>query len=144
VISLTHFIFGLSLAYILDKRLITASTFALVPDFDITFDFLYPFTHRGIMHSLLAAGIFTLLVYIYTENRGSAESCFLGYAGAGLGLDLLTSSGVPLFFPFLNDFALSLTSAYSLAANLSIIAFSLALIMIEKHGLVSIDFPDKL
>lgn len=143
MISLTHFVFGLSLAYILDKRLVTGSAFALVPDFDITFNFLYPFTHRGIMHSLLAALVFSFLVYVYTEDRISAESCFLGYAGAGLGLDLLTSSGIPLFFPFLGDFALSITSAYSLPANLSIIMFSLGLIMASKHTEFSIEFPSR-
>jgi membrane-bound metal-dependent hydrolase YbcI (DUF457 family) len=62
VISLTHFVFGLSLAYILDKLLVTASAFDLVPDIDLTFNFLYPFTQKGIMHSLLAAVVFTFLV----------------------------------------------------------------------------------
>lgn len=140
MISLTHYIFGLSLAYILDKRLITASTFALVPDFDITFNFLYPFTHRGIMHSLLAAGVFSLLVYTYTEDRGSAESCLLGYAAAGLGLDLLTSSGVPLLFPFMGDFAISITSAYSLPSNLSIITLSIAIILLKKYQTAATGF----
>lgn len=115
-----------------------------MPDFDITSNFLHPFTHRGITHTFLAAGIFTILVYLYTEDRGSAESCFLGYTGAGLGLDLLTSSGVPLFFPFLDSFALSLTSAYSITANLAILALSITLIFVKKHELVSIEFPRKL
>lgn len=144
MISLTHFVFGLSLAYVLDKRLVTASAFALVPDLDLSFDFLYPFTNLGIMHSLLAAGVFTFLVYVYTEDRGSAESCFLGYAGAGLGLDLLTDLGVPLFFPLLGDYALSLTSSNSLAPNLAIIIISLGLIFAKKHGMLSIDFRSKL
>ena len=141
MISLTHLIFGLGLAYVLDKRLVTASVFSIVPDFDITFNFLYPFVHRGIMHTLLAAGVFSFLVYVYTEDRISAESCFLGYAGAGLGLDLLTSSGVPLFFPFLGDFALGVTSAYSLEWNSAIIAFSLSLMFLKKHQELTFKFP---
>jgi len=144
MISLTHFIFGLALAYIFDLRLVTASTFALVPDFDITLDFLYPFVHRGITHTFLAAGVFTLLVYTYTEDRVSALSCFVGYAVAGLGLDLLTSSGVPLFFPLFGDFALNMTSAYSLTANLAIISLSLGLIFAEKEFGVSRNFWNRL
>lgn len=135
MISVTHLVFGLSIAYILDKRLLTASIFALVPDFDVTFNFLYPFVHRGIMHSLLAAGIFTLLVFLYTEDRGSAESCLLGYS-SHLVLDSLTSSGVPILFPFFRGFSLSLSSAYSLKSNLAIIVFSASLVILKEHSKV--------
>lgn len=132
MITLAHFTFGLALAYILDKRLITASTFAIVPDFDITLDFFYPFSHRGIMHTVLAAAVFAGLIYVYSEDRESAESCFMGYT-SHLGLDLLTSSGVPLFFPFFTDYALSLTSAYSLEANLAIITLCICSMYIKKN-----------
>lgn len=47
MISLTHLILGLAVAYILDKRLVTVTVFSIVPDFDITLNFLYPFTHAG-------------------------------------------------------------------------------------------------
>jgi membrane-bound metal-dependent hydrolase YbcI (DUF457 family) len=144
VISLTHFVFGLSLAYIIDKRLVTASAFALVPDFDLSFDFLYPFTSEGIMHSLLAAIVFTFLVYVYSEDRISAESCFIGYIVSGLGLDLITISGVPLFFPALGNYSLSLVSANSLAPNLAIIIISIVLMIGKKHDLISIDFRSDL
>lgn len=132
MISVTHFIFGLALAYILDKRLVTASTFALVPDFDVNFNFLYPFVHRGIMHSLLAAGIFTVLVYTYTEDRFSAESCLIGYL-SHLAIDNLTPSGVPLLFPLSKTFSVSLTYASSLKFNSAIIGFSLALTLVKKN-----------
>lgn len=144
MISLTHFVFGLSLAYFLDKRLITASGFALVPDIDKAFNFLNPFVSQGIMHSFFAAGVFSFLVYVYTEDRASAESCFLGYAGSGLGLDLLTSSGFPIFFPLLNSFTFSLASEQGIASNLAVLTFSISLIIIKKYNLVSIDIPDKL
>jgi membrane-bound metal-dependent hydrolase YbcI (DUF457 family) len=144
VIALTHFVFGLSLAYILDKRLVTASAFALVPDLDKTFTFLYPFTSGGIMHSLIAATVFTLLVYIYTEDRVSAESCALGYIVSGLGLDLLTSSGVPVFFPLLGKISVSIASTDAITFNLAIIILSLILMFGKKHGMLSIDFANKL
>lgn len=116
----------------LEKRVVTAAIFSMVPDFDITFNFLYPFVHRGIMHSLLAAFIFSGFVFLYTDDRVSAESCFLGYCSA-LGLDLLTSSGLPLLFPFSTSFSLDLVSAYSLEANAAIITASLALMFLKKH-----------
>lgn len=125
-------VFGLSLAYILDRRLVTASVFALVPDFDITMEYIYPFVHRGIMHSLLAAFTFSLLVYLYSRDRISAESCFLGYTSA-LALDSLTSSGVPFLFPFGRTYSLDLLSAYSPEGNIAIITASLAGMWLKKN-----------
>ena len=144
MIALTHFVFGLSLAYILDKRLITASAFAIVPDFDLTFNFLNPFVSQGIMHSLFAAGVFSFLVYVYTEDRLSAESCFLGYTVSGLGLDLLTSSNFPIFFPLLDSFTLSLASEQDFAFNLAVLTFSIGLMFLKKYELISIDISSKL
>lgn len=132
MISTTHLLFGVSLAYVLEKRIVTAAIFSVVPDFDITFNFLYPFVHRGIMHSILAASVFSGLVFLYTEDQVSAESCFLGYCSS-LGLDMLTSSGLPLLFPSPSSFSLGLVSAYSLEANLAIITLSLGLMFLKKH-----------
>ncbi len=124
--------FGLSVAYILELRLVTAIVFSAVPDIDILFDFIYPFVHRGIFHSFLAAGVFAGLVYVYSGDRKSAESALIGYLSA-LGLDLLTPSGLPLLFPASKNFSLGLASAYSLAANLGIITLSLIAIFIKKN-----------
>lgn len=126
-------VFALALSYVLDRRIVTASVFSLVPDFDILFKFLYPFVHRGMMHSLLAALTATGLVYLYSRDRVSAESCLLGYLVAGLGLDLLTFSGVPLFFPFHRDLALSLVSAYSIPANSAIVSLSVGAMYVKKN-----------
>ena len=144
MIALTHFVFGLSIAYVLDKRIVTASAFALVADLDTTFTFLYPFTPEGIMHSLIAATLSTFLVYVYTEDRVSAESCAIGYIISGIGLDIITNSGVPIFFPVFGDISIPLTATESLAPNLVIIILSLSLMFGKKHGMFSIDFPDNL
>ena len=132
MIALTHIVFGLSIAFVLEKRLITASVFAVVADFDITFDFLYPFTSNGIMHSLLAAGIFSLLVFVYSEDRESAESCFLGYI-SHLGLDSITSYGVQIFFPLQYNLALGIASAEDLVWNLGIITIFLSAMFVKKN-----------
>ncbi len=132
MISLTYAVFALSLAYILDKRLVTAVIFALVPSFDFLLNHTYPFTYHGIMHSIFAASVFTLLVYTYTEDRVSAESCFLGYS-SHLFLDILTYSSIPLLFPLGHQFSLSLVSAYSLEANSAIITVSIAAMYIKKN-----------
>lgn len=132
LISTTHLLFGISIAYALEKRILTAGIFSIVPDFDITFDFLYPFVHRGIMHSILAASVFSGIVYLYSTERASAESCFLGYCSA-LGLDLLTESGMPVLFPLQTDLSLGLTSAYSIQANTAIITISLGLMFLKKN-----------
>lgn len=125
-------VFGLALAYVLDRRLVTASVFAIVPDFDVLMNFLYPFVHRGIMHTLLASLVAAGLVYVYTEDRESAKSCFMGY-NSHLALDIITFSGLPLFFPFYGDISLSLTSAYSMKANTAFLAAALVLMFASKH-----------
>lgn len=132
MISLTHLVFGLSVAYVLDKRLVTVMVFSIAPDVDVLFDFIYPFVHRGITHSLLAAGVLAGLVYVYTEDRISAESAFIGYSSA-LALDLLTPSGLPLLFPLPHSFSMDLASAYSIEANLAIIAVSTGAMAAKKH-----------
>lgn len=132
MISATHVIFGLALAYVLDKRLVTATVFSVVPDFDSLFDFIYPFVHRGVMHSILAALFFTALIYIYTRDRESAESTAIGYS-SHLGIDLLTFSGVPLFFPLYSNFALGVAGYASLPANTAIITLSISLMILKKY-----------
>lgn len=129
---LTYLIFALALAYILDKRLLTASIFALVPSIDVLIDFRYPFVHHGIMHSLLAAVVFSLLIYVYTEDQESAESCFLGYS-SHLFLDLLTAPAIPLLFPLAHELTLALVSPYSPEANTAIITASLAGMYMKKN-----------
>ncbi len=141
MISLTHLLFGLSIAYVMDKRLVTASVFAVFPDVDILFDFVYPFVHRGIVHSLLSASVFTGLVYVYTQDRISADSCFIGYLSA-LALDSLTYSGIPLLFPLSKNFSLSLTSAYSLRVNFAVITLSTSFMIVKKHSEVFKPFLD--
>lgn len=135
VISLTHLMAGLSIAYIVEKRLVTSSVFAVVPDFDITFNFLYPFVHRGIMHSFMAALTASFLVYVYSEDRISAESCFLGYS-THLFFDTFTRSGVTLFFPIEKSFALNLTSATALPWNLALISIFLGAMMLKKNNVI--------
>lgn len=84
------------------------------------------------MHSMLAAGFFSLLTYIGTEDQFSAESCAIGYI-SHLALDTLTPSGVPLLFPLSNSFSLSLTYANSLKFNSAIIALSVGLMLVKKN-----------
>ncbi len=55
--------------------------------------------HRGIMHTLLAAIILTLLSTMI--NIQFAFAFFIGYMGH-LTLDILTRQGIKLFYPFSN------------------------------------------
>lgn len=132
MISATHVVFGLAIAYVLDKRLVTATVFSVIPDFDALFDFIYPFVHRGVMHSITAVLFFSVLAYVYSRDRESAESTAIGYS-SHLAIDLLTFSGVPLFFPFYSNFALGLTGYSSLPANTAIITLSISLMFLKKH-----------
>ena len=132
MIALTHLILGLAMAYLLDKRLITTSVFAVVPDFDKTFNFLYPFVSNGILHSLLAAFIFSLLVFIYSENIESTKSSLIGYL-SHLGIDSLCQPGVLLFFPYFSKISLGLATSTSFQWNLCIITISITAMFLKKN-----------
>lgn len=132
MIALTHLLVAISLAYALDRPIVTAAAFALAPDFDSTFDFLYPFIENGIMHSFLAAATFSFLVFVYSEKRSSAESCLIGYLSA-LSLDLVSGTALPLFFPSHKVFSLGFATPQSLKINSAIITLSLALMALKKH-----------
>lgn len=132
MIALTHLLVAISLAYALDRPIVTAAIFSLVADFDSTLDFLYPFIENGIMHSFLAAGTLSFLVFMYSESRLSAESCLIGYLSA-LGLDILSGTALPLLFPSHKVFSLGFIPPESLEANTAVITVSLSLMGLKKH-----------
>lgn len=132
MIGLTHVLVAFSIAYVFELPLMTSSIFSLVPGFDFSFDLIYPFVSHGLMHSLMAGFLASGLVYMYTESRSSAVACFAGYFSA-LGLELLTTTSIPLLFPSKNLYSLGLFSPKGLEANAALISISLIAITAKKY-----------
>ena len=104
----------------------------LLPDFD----FILPwFTHRGVTHSLLAAGCFGVVAAvagskwdttpISPDNRvRQAKIGFAVGAGSTVGHlvgDLITPMGIRPFFPFDSVYTLDLVYAKDMGANLAFV-----------------------
>lgn len=132
MIALTSLVAAVSIAYVLEKRIVTASVFALVPSFDLTLDFTYPFVAHGIMHSFLAASTASFLVYIYSEDMESTKSCFIGYSST-LFLQLITFTAIPVFYPFTGDFSIGIVPETSLFGNAALISFFLGAMVLKKN-----------
>ena len=90
---------------------------ALLPDIDEphstigrkipgSFLFKFLFGHRGFFHSLLAAGLFYLALFLVADHA-VAQLMAAGYISHLL-LDALTPSGVPFLYPIKKRYSLDL------------------------------------
>ena len=78
----------------------------LAPDIDYPGSFLGKrlkisilfFKHRGVFHSIIMGVIFSIILFIFTENSYYALAVLLGYA-SHLFLDSFTKTGVAAFYP---------------------------------------------
>lgn len=133
MIPLTYLLVALSTAYILEKRIVTASIFSLLPTFDTALKFAYPFTTNGILHSLPAAFICSFLIYSYSEDIESAESCFLGYF-IHLLIDLTGSTDIPMFYPLLEGFSLGILPQQNVWWNAAFISAAVSAMFLKKNS----------
>lgn len=129
MLDITHLLFAFALIWISNFPLILGMIASILPDLDASFHFMFPFVHRGFLHTplFMLAG----MVVIYALS-GSKKSCFsfgLGYS-SHLVLDTFTYSGIMWLFPLKKSFSLQLLTANSFAGNLSISVFSIIVIVV--------------
>ncbi|WP_321169442.1 metal-dependent hydrolase [Halohasta salina] len=106
----------------------------LVPDVDLVVPWI---THRGVTHSLLAAGCLGVVVAVVSTTRWggtpitpdeSLRRAIFGFVVGSGGVishllgDLITPMGIRPFFPFDSHYSLNLVYAKDLSANLTFIA----------------------
>jgi len=133
MIDLAHAIFAFALVFILRLPVIMGIIGALLPDLDITFDFIFPFVHRGVLHTPVALLVFSVLFYLITKNKGSTISFSLGYL-THLFLDTFTPAGIMWFYPYAKFYSLNLVYATALVPNLMIILFSVFMFGLWKYN----------
>lgn len=128
MLDITHLLFAFTLIWIGNFPLVLGMIASILPDLDASFHFMFPFVHRGIMHTplFLIAGL--LVIYSLT---GSKRSCFtfgLGYT-SHLILDTMTYSGIMWLFPLKKTFSLELLTANSFIGNLGICILSVSFLV---------------
>jgi membrane-bound metal-dependent hydrolase YbcI (DUF457 family) len=122
--GLTHAAFALALTYVLKLPVATGMLASLLPDTDAMFAWEFPFSHRGILHTPLAAIVVGALVFTLTDSRSTSYAATLGFA-SHLFLDTMTHSGIMWLFPWEGYLSWNLAAASSLQVNLAITLFSL-------------------
>jgi inner membrane protein len=126
----THLFFALALAYILKLPRIPMAIGGVIPDLDILLNYGFPLVHRGIIHTPFFLAV--CVVFLYLVMDSPATFAF----GAGflshLLLDVITPTGIPLLYPLPVYFTLNLASYSNILANLGIIAWSLAAILLYR------------
>ncbi len=126
----THLFFALALAYILRLPRIPMAIGGVIPDLDLLLQYGFPFVHRGIVHTPFFLAVCVVFLYLVVDS--STTFAF----GAGflshLLLDIITPSGIPLLYPLPVYYTLNLAAYNNIFANLGIIAFSLAAILLYR------------
>ncbi|MFB6294752.1 MAG: metal-dependent hydrolase [Candidatus Nanohaloarchaea archaeon] len=128
MIGPTHLLFAFALVYLLRLPVVYGMVGGVLPDVDIMLDAAFPFTHRGIVHTPVAAGTVSLAVFLASGRRDVAGSLFAGYL-SHLFLDTFTYSGVHWFFPVRRTVSFELVGYADPVANLGIMALSIALVV---------------
>lgn len=91
----------------------------------IIFAFIGP--HRGFTHSLAGFAFFTLILFM--SNKAVILPAIIGY-GTHLTADLLTPSGIPLFYPCSKSFKIPLIRTGSLLDLLTGLAFGIVFVAV--------------
>ena len=137
----THMLVALALAYIFKLPKLPAFLAALALDLDIVLNLTglgFPFVHRGIIHTPLFLIALTAVWYYYGRRSKSAEAANTGLS-VGIGglshvaLDFVTIPGVPLLFPLFSFIAVSMVDYANIVANAGIIILSLVFVLLFQY-----------
>jgi inner membrane protein len=127
MIGPTHLFFALALAYILRLPKVPAAIGGIIPDLDVLLQGDFPLMHRGLVHTPLIMAISMVMLYLVFQPP-IAFSFGMGFL-SHLFLDIANPTGIMLFYPLPAFFTLNLAVYNNVAANLGIMAWSLAAIL---------------
>ncbi|MDY6765958.1 MAG: metal-dependent hydrolase [Candidatus Nanohaloarchaea archaeon] len=126
MIGTTHLLFAFALVYLLGLPVVYGMVGGVLPDIDLLMEAGFPFTHRGIVHTPIAASAVAAALFLATGKQRPPASLLIGYL-SHLFLDTFTYSGVHWFYPVRSPISFELAGYADPATNLGIILFSLLL-----------------
>lgn len=126
--AFAHVTVALALGAVLRLPVVVMLLTAMAPDLD-TF---LPLAHRGPSHTLLAAVVVSVALYMLTDDRGTAVGAGTGYA-SHLIIDTFTYSGVMWLFPLEHPFGLGLLESSSTSGNLLLSGYALAVFALYRR-----------
>lgn len=128
MIAITHILFGVALAKLLDLRVGTVMLIAVLPDIDKLFVFAYPLVRNGVTHSLLAAAVVSLTAFLASNSISTMKSCLTAYI-SHISIDLFCLNGLTAAYPLKKFYSLGIFAENSLIGNFSVLSFSILLII---------------
>jgi inner membrane protein len=128
MLSPAHLLFALSLAYLTRFPRIPAVIGGVIPDIDHVMDYGFPFSHRGLVHTLAFMTLSMILVYLISRRMGLSLGFGLGFL-SHLFLDSITPTGIAWLYPLTGFFSLNLAYYDNPVANLGIVSLSLLFIL---------------
>ncbi len=130
MIGLTQALFAYSISSVFDLDERFAALGTLIPGISIMLIYSGPLQYEGVLLSFTSALFFSAIVYFAFDEERS-KSTFTGYS-CSLLLESLTFSYLPIFYPFTGFQGLGLFSSFDPLFNLSVISFSIALVLRES------------
>lgn len=132
MIDFVHMVFGLAVAYLFDFPVVWAMLGAVFPDIDILMDLGGVLSHRGVLHTPLAAGVTMAALYLVSDRETVAYGFGLGVL-THLFLDTFTFSGIMWLYPLNTvSYSLELVAYDSVLVNVGVVVFS-TLIVLGYH-----------
>ncbi|VVB76408.1 LexA-binding, inner membrane-associated putative hydrolase [Candidatus Tiddalikarchaeum anstoanum] len=122
---LSHLFLGLTLGEILGLELFEAVLGSVVPDLD----YLFGIEHRTFMHSLTLLLIIVLL--FYKKNKRKVISFGITYS-SHIMLDVLTTEGVQILWPFGGYYTYQFFNSLDLIPNLAVLIIC-AVLLLNKN-----------
>lgn len=131
--DVTHLLFALALAYVLDLPVVYAMVGGLFPDADLWLAAWLPITHRGIMHTPLFIGFSTAALYLASNRRAVATALGAGML-SHLYLDTLTPLGIKWLYPVVSEqVTVGLVRAANPAANTAMSVFFIVVMVVWRY-----------
>lgn len=133
MMELTHLIFALTLAYLLDLPVVYAMIAGIFPDTDLYMDLVFPFVHRGILHTPVFILFAAVVLYLVTDRKEIAAAAGVGLF-SHLFLDTITPMGIMWLYPLsATYFSLNLVISANLLANVLVLAYCVLLMAAWRY-----------
>lgn len=131
MLSVTHFFFAITVAFVLKFPVLPAGAVSLLVDMDYFLDYDFPFMHRGIVHTPIFLAMSIVILYLVTRRWDFTLSIGAGVL-THLFLDMINPMGILLLFPQVNFYSLNLIHYNNIIANVVMVLWSIAFILLLK------------
>lgn len=134
MIAAAHVLFALALAYLFRFPVVYAMIAAVLPDVDLLFAGVFPFSPYGVLHTPLFGVFAVAILFLLSDRRDIAAAYGVGHV-SHLFLDTFTVTGVAWLYPVTSvGYGLGLAPVHDIVMNAAVILLSLATVLAWRFG----------